>query len=66
QSTEKDTNTAATQNVAPKDEPVSTEEEVPKTASSTENNSATDPKHAKYAPLMPFEEEESSEDDEDS
>ncbi|KAH0366590.1 ribosomal protein S5 domain 2-like protein, partial [Aureobasidium melanogenum] len=66
QSTKKDTNTAATESVASKEEPVSTQEEIRKTGSSTENNSSTDPKHVKRAPLMPFEEEESSNDNDDS
>ncbi|KAG9831738.1 ribosomal protein S5 domain 2-like protein, partial [Aureobasidium melanogenum] len=66
QSTQKDTNTAATESVASKDEPVSTKEEIRKTASSAEDNSSTDPKHVKRAPLMPFEEEESSDDNDES
>ncbi|KAG9547723.1 ribosomal protein S5 domain 2-like protein, partial [Aureobasidium melanogenum] len=64
QSTEKDTNTAATESVASKNELVSTDEEIRKTASSAEDNSSTDPKHVKRAPLMPFEEESSDDNDE--
>ncbi|KAG9642710.1 ribosomal protein S5 domain 2-like protein, partial [Aureobasidium melanogenum] len=50
QSTGKDTNTAATESVASKNELVSNEEEIRKTASSAEDNSSTDPKHVKRAP----------------
>ncbi|KAG9945302.1 ribosomal protein S5 domain 2-like protein, partial [Aureobasidium melanogenum] len=65
-STERDTNTAAPESVVPKEKPISTQEEIRETGSGTENNSSTDPKHDKRAPLMPFEEEESSDDNDNS
>lgn len=65
-STGKNSNTAATESTATKDEPVVTEEKTRKTSSSAENNSTAESKHVKRAPLMPFGEEESSNDDDDS
>ena len=65
ENTRKDLSTTATGSDASKHEPVSAEEEMRRTPHSVEDDSTTEPKHIKHAPLMPFE-EESSDDDVDS